>query len=850
MDLKELETWFQGRPKWLQDAARRLIQNGSLNEQDYADLYTICSKEVISPPVAYAGIPTGSLNIQDTAQPLRLDSIADVKDVNALSPSKPLEFGEKPLCIVYGLNATGKSGYVRLLKHACGARRPGDLLPNVFSTASKIQSATLRFTVGDGASQPVQWTKAPIPELQGVEIYDTVCGFVYVNEENEVAFEPWLLRLFTQLTNACTTLSAKIQKSKEGLISKKPTLPPEYETTSAGQWYANFTFTMTDAEVNAKTLWRSEDEASRSEANRRLAETNPAARAVSFRGQKNVILALENDLRKLFEGLSEGRCNAYLNAKLAAATKRKAADEYAKAIFEKAPLTGIGSESWLLLWEAARKYSEEHAYKNSSFPNVAEDALCVLCQQTLNRESRERFSSFEEFVKGDLQRLATEAESLVLKTEKSFPEVQTTEEITRRLQPIGIPGANLLPEATALASALAMRRQTCLAAVDMAGISAMPHPQILAQLHDYADELEKLALACDEDAKGQNRSELEQKAKGLSAQKWLSEQRKGIDEEVQHLKLLKVLEEMDRLTNTQALSARKAKLTEVLITTAYIERFRDELVRLKASGLKVEVQKTRAQVGRVYHRIILRDASQNCKTPEVLSEGEVRILSLAAFLADTEGRGAKTPFIFDDPISSLDHVYEEATAKRLVELSKDRQVIVFTHRLSLVGFLEKYAEKCQRSHTLACLSHYRIGEITELPINLKNTKAAANGLANERLAAAKKAFDDGDEAYEKEAKALCGDIRNLLERIVEKDLLNDIVRRFSAEVNTKGKIHKLAEITKEDCEFIDRFMTRYSVFEHSQPEETPVTLPKPDEIEKDLNEITGFIDKVRGRLKN
>lgn len=846
MDLSELEEWFKDRPKWLQDAARRLIQNGSLSEQDYSELQAICLQEVIGQTVAYNGIPIGSLNIQDTSKPLRLDSVADVKGINALSPSKPLDFGKDPLCIVYGRNATGKSGYVRLLKHACGARRPGDLLPNIFSTAPQPQSATLSFTEGGGTSRPFHWTKGPVPELQGVEIYDTACGLVYVNEENEVAFEPWLLRFFTQLTSACTTLSSRIQNSLDGLISNKPTLLAAYQTTEAGQWYANLAATTTSTEVNAKTAWTAEDEVSQAETNRRLTETNPAARAVLLRGQKNVILALENDLRKLFEGLSEDRCNAYLNAKLAAATKRKAADEYAKAIFEKAPLTGIGSESWLLLWEAARKYSEEHAYKNSSFPNVAEDALCVLCQQTLDRESCERFSSFEEFVKGDLQRLATEAESLVLKTEKSFPEVLTTEEITRRLQPIGIPDANPLPEATALA----MRRQTCLAAVDMAGISAMPHPHILAQLHGYADELEKMALACDEDAKGQNRSELEQKAKELSARKCLSERRKEIDEEIKRLKSVRDLGEMNRLTNTQALSTQKVKLTEELITTAYVDRFRDELKRLKAPDLQVKVQKTRAQVGHVYHRIMLLSTNQGLKTSEVLSEGEVRILSLAAFLADTEGRGAKTPFIFDDPISSLDHVFEEATAKRLVELSQTRQVIVFTHRLSLVGFLKRYAEKYKLKCEPICLSRYKIGDIDDLPIYLKDTQAAANSLANERLDAAKKAFANGGTGYEIQAKALCGDIRNLLERIVERDLINDVVKRFSAEVNTKGKIHALAKITEEDCDLVDKFMTKYSVFEHSQPDETPVTLPEPDEIEADLKEIIDFIKKIRHRLKN
>ena len=43
----------------------------------------------------------------------------------------------------------------------------------------------------------------------------------------------------------------------------------------------------------------------------------------------------------------------------------------------------------------------------------------------------------------------------------------------------------------------------------------------------------------------------------------------------------------------------------------------------------------------------------------MLSEGEQRIVALAAFFADATGRNEQTPIIIDDPISSLDYNYEE-----------------------------------------------------------------------------------------------------------------------------------------------------------------------------------------------
>src|SRR5208283_3175689 len=271
VSLKDLETWFQDRPKWLQDAARRLVLNGSLSKQDYGELQEICFHEATGLEATFCGLSPGSLAVTDTTKALCLDTISDVQGINALSPTKPLSFAKSKLCIVYGRNGAGKSGYVRLLKHACGSRRPGDLLGDIFGTAAQPQSACFTFTE-DGKTSPATWNGTPIPELQGVEIYDTACGLVYVNEECEVAFEPWLLRLFTQLTEACTTLSASIKKQIGDQISKKPAFPPEYLTTTSATWYADLSVNTAMAQVEEKTAWRTEDETELTNIIHRLAE--------------------------------------------------------------------------------------------------------------------------------------------------------------------------------------------------------------------------------------------------------------------------------------------------------------------------------------------------------------------------------------------------------------------------------------------------------------------------------------------------------------------------------------------------------------------------------------------------
>lgn len=849
VSLKELETWFQDRPKWLQDAARRIIQNGILTEQDYTDLLTLCIQEGSRQEVTFSGIPTGALDVVDTTKPLRLESISDVQGINALSPSRPLPFGKKPLCLVYGRTGAGKTGYVRLLKHACGARRPGDLLRNVFGTTTQPQTAKITVTE-DGQTRTYQWNGTPISKLKGVEIYDAACGLVYVNEENEVAFEPWLLRFFTQLTKACTTLSEQIQQQIKSLVSKKPVFPAECVSTTAALWYTNLTANTANEEVDRETAWKLEHETELTDVSRRLAEPNPVAKAATLRRQKTLVLELVSELKKHIDSLSDEHCEAYFQIKSEAAVKRKAADEDARKVFEKAPLAGVGSETWRILWEAARQYSEEYAYKDQRFPDIGEGAHCVLCQRELDEESRDRFISFENFVKSELQRHATEAEKNLQKSADTFVDVRTADMLAIKMEAAGITEEAIKSMVIDFVSDLAQRRRTCLTANSVSELSGLPTKKTLIQLIQFARNLIKQARSYDRDAEGQNRPQLEQIGKELSAKKWLNQQRRAIEDEIARLKAVSVLEEAERLTNTKALTTHKSTLTDELITKAYKQRFQNELKHLGAANLSIELDKSRAEVGRVYHRISLRKVTEGVKLSDVLSEGEVRIVSIAAFLADTEGRAAKTPFIFDDPISSVDQVYEQATAKRIIQLTKSRQVVVFTHRLSLFSALEKYADKINISPEIVCLSKYVTGEVVDLPIEFRKTDKAVRTLLNERLAATKKAFAQGDEAYETEAKAICRDVRILIERVVESDLLAGIIKRFSPEVNTKGKIHHLANITQRECEFIDDYMTKYSLYEHSQAEESPVPLPKPDEIEGDLKEIAEFIKTIQGRMKS
>jgi hypothetical protein len=184
-----------------------------------------------------------------------------------------------------------------------------------------------------------------------------------------------------------------------------------------------------------------------------------------------------------------------------------------------------------------------------------------------------------------------------------------------------------------------------------------------------------------------------------------------------------------------------------------------------------------------------------------------------------------------------------------VVLAKKRQVVVFTHRLSMLTYLEDAGKSAGIATRTVAINRepWGTGEPGETPFITRKPDKIINGLLDERLARVRKILaDKGNAEYALYAKAICSDVRILVERLVEDTLLNEVVRRFRRAVHTQ-KIAGLAKISPEDCQMIDELMTKYSRYEHSQPNEAPVSLPEPDEIAADLTRLRDWLKEFSGR---
>ena len=227
-------------------------------------------------------------------------------------------------------------------------------------------------------------------------------------------------------------------------------------------------------------------------------------------------------------------------------------------------------------------------------------------------------------------------------------------------------------------------------------------------------------------------------------------------------------------------------------------------------------------------------------------------------MADLNSLNKTQAFVFDDPITSLDHNYEDNVAKQLVKLSCERQVIVFTHRIAFAETLKYWMDEILEKHPeLAPSVKYNYIELKDDPLgepvpmgsyNRLDFISVLNTIKNHDIPNVDKLRNSGDyDLAEAKLKSICSDMRKNVERGIEKVLLNGLITRYTRNISTL-KIDCLNRIKPEDISLINTMMTKYSFYEHSQPSEKPIKLPTNDELLEDIETLLKWGNECKKRM--
>jgi hypothetical protein len=237
---------------------------------------------------------------------------------------------------------------------------------------------------------------------------------------------------------------------------------------------------------------------------------------------------------------------------------------------------------------------------------------------------------------------------------------------------------------------------------------------------------------------------------------------------------------------------------------------------------------------------------------DVLSEGEQKAVSLAGFLAELGLSPPGSPVVFDDPVTSLDHLRRRAVADRLVQEARFRQVVVFTHDLTFVTRLLQAVEQQGVPCWIRRLERWsdQAGVVLDgLPWAGMSVKERLTGLEKRVRDARQVLEQEGRDEYDRRAQLIYDDLRATYERAVEELLFNGVVLRTQHEVKTQSLAQ--VEVTADDRRAVDQGMTRVSglIAAHDQAAALAEPWPAPDQILEDVVTCRRWVESVDARRK-
>ena len=868
-----LVRWSEGLALWQRDALRRIAQHGNLTDQDKEELKTALFSLHDLDTFTGELVPLSAEHCKVTdfsAERHILCSIGSVKNVNRLAEDQPpLRFTPNGITLIYGDNASGKSGYGRIANKVCRARVDDEILGNAFSEEKQGEpAATIRWRVdSDPEAKDFEWSpNRPAPSgLATISVFDSRSAERYVDGDNQLDYLPFEVDLARQLTELCgefgALLTEEIKRTQKSMI-ELPVFTPETPVSALIGRIASCKSAKNmreEAEIEGLAAWEESDET-----NLRILEKevkdDPTHQANIRARCIGACESISDSLADLEKTLSEASANDLKAKRDALVAARGARDAAAAKEFDDMPLDHVGSDAWRSLFEHAKAYAEL-IYPEQAFPVTDDDARCVLCQQELDEQAKRRFVRFDEFVKNKAaQEFRERSESLTASVtalhELKTPDIKDIRQKLVEFANLSDERAAVLESLVATFEGLAKRKEALLSAAAGGG-SFDGLAVVLETSSHFKSEIEKLRSEEEALRKSATDDEVRQaKVRQLAAmadRRKLHENLKNtLRYRTDRVKLL-LLEACQSDVSTAGLSREVTRLRKKHFTEKLNDEIMKEIRGLGLTYLNVTIKDRTDKGTSEYWSDVGIKHREAKKKAMVLSEGEQRALSLACFLGETNLNPTRNGLIIDDPVSSLDQERIRRVAKRLVKAAKDgRQVVVFTHNLVFYQEVRSEAAEAKAdlaTHVIRSNGGNSVGIVKEeeLPRLARRIKERLPAL-QDKLKRAKSVNPTDKDAYREAVERFYSELRETWERLVEETLLGGVVERFNSGVKTQS----LKGVTVENADYhtIYHAMKRASEYSgHDRPLPKDLALPDHAELEDDLNMLIKYRKSITGRRK-
>ena len=836
-----LVDWANQQDAWVRYAASDAISTRqNLGDDTLSKVFDLflCEKELKAGGVPSVPLLNAAAGDVEGVEPLRLVRLSNVQDVNALCTGAVIDFSPR-LTVLFGENAAGKSGYVRIIKRLAAVRSAEEVLPNVkAAVAPKTAAADVAYTVGDTSSSFGWKGESGVSPFTRVSVFDTRATRFHLDEDLTYSYTPRDLSLFRVLHAAIEAVRERLDQAKKftqpqgnpffSLFTRGTRVYPKIETLGAHtdiRELRELASVSADESAQFESL-RSAVDALRSEAGKSRLETAKSDR----------------DLYMAIAAVAREVCSVEWKAYAARVEEARSAEEKHRNATEKAftgsAVPGVLSREWTAFVQAAEAYIRSTGITEYQ----AYGAPCVYCRQPLDHAAVELVAKYRDFTSSQTKqalehaitrRDVVTARLRVLDLKRLENQVQQR---VNAIDPAAVP--EVLKDAM-LFLAVAKNVQ----AATVAG-EAMSDAES-ANCAGAAEDLERLATAGHGQAEQlvaslsgesveRQRVLREQEAAlaDLEARMKLAEQLPQIEEHVSKLKWVAKAATVGAGFQglLRGLTATSKTASEELVNQDFERLFKEECRSLRAPAVNLDFPGREGQAKR--RKTLVRDHALS----EILSEGEQKAIALADFLAEAGLPNLVAPIVFDDPVNSLDYKRLRYVVDRIVQLSATRQVVVFTHNIwftaeLLARFEKAPAEDC-RYYEISSEGD-SIGLIEAVPHGPKwDTPKEIGKKIEERIRNAEKATGV---AREDLIRGAYSSIRGWCETFVEQELLAGVSARYRPHVRMtvltqikSGRIEAATKVVLPIFESACRITDA-----HSQPLETLGIKPTLEELRKD-----------------
>lgn len=835
MIYNELLEWIKSLPYWQQRIAEKIIKTEIMGTDDYDEIYELFKSEngLIDSVLTKTNIVfPETVSKEENVSEVYWKGLQNTKGINALKNGEALEI-EKGLNLLYGENGSGKSGYTRLLNNAFASKGDKNLIPNIYESTHEDVYAQFKFQEENHEiilKYPVDKENVMFKRIM---VFDTQSAIADMKSESELSFVPSEFYFFDKLLEAVAEIEKRLESEIAENTKENPFLVFFEKKNSIKDAIVSINDKTNIADLEKYALSEDEKllakEASIEKA--KLIALNIAERSQKLNLIRNEVLKIVDSVdeinllfkKETIEKLKEILSNIYEAEQL---SKREGIEQFKDDDIEK-----IGSKEWKEFLNAAKKY----------YKAIGEDVKkCIFCGQSI--EGIQLIDKYWLYLESVAEKN--------LETLRKILKEKSAKYGSLRVQLPGIEtscGEWMLSNCQAEYEKLkvdfdSVERQKVLI---LSALDEEKWDAAISETQIRKKILEEIVLKINEEIQKLKESEISQRIEELSAKELDYKDREKVVQLLPHIK--EYIEKLKwvalgnkKKIKTRTITNKQKELFTKYVTDDYISIFEAECKKLNADFSAEIVQ--RGSKGTMLKKIAIKG-----ETPgNILSEGEQRAICIANFLAEAITNSENIAIVFDDPVCSLDHNRRRIIAERLVEESKRRQVIIFTHDIT---FLMEVKTICEKMNLTIALNTVRKvidkpGCISKvIPWQSMSVKERIKKL-NSELQDIQKLEKQGDiDTYFYRVKVWCELLRESWERAIEEILLNDAIQRFNPCVQTQ-RLAK-APFTLQLYEEVEKGMTECSLWVHDRVRELNAEIPTTNVLKKYIDTFSEFVKNNR-----